>query len=761
MRPVVHCIRFLSLCLALSSVMSSLLAAEAVDWPVWRGPEQNGVSRETNLIESWDPSGENVVWKNDTIGTRSTPIIMRGKLYTLASADHDTPREGERVVCVDANTGKLLWENKFNVYLSDVPRERVAWSCVVGDPTTGRVFAMGVCGVFQCLDGETGKTIWSRSLNEEFGLLSTYGGRTNMPLVYEDLVITSAVMTNWGDNAIPAHRFLAMNKNTGEIVWFNGTNLRPRETTYSGPVLTHFNGQSALVFGSGDGGVWAFQPRTGRPIWTYLLSRQCVNVPPVVLNDGRVFISNGEENPDGATSGAFVCIDGNKASGGKNITEDGAIWRRRDVMIGRSGSVVVNGRVYAGDDSGNLFVFDAKTGDPIGKRVKLSGTIMRASLMYGDGKLYASTTNVAHILKPDDKAGVKITHRLRFPQEEEIHGSPITYNGRLYFPTTVAIYCLASPNAKSAPTAAEPATVEAPLTDKTPTHVQLVPAEMLIKPGETIKYSVRLYNAIGQSLGEAKDVQFTIETEGPPKPPAAPGQPPQPTRVKGPGTIDSTGVYTAESGTNHQGVYVLAKVGELTGQARIRVIPPLPWKFDFADKKIPLPWNGMRYRHVIREVDGNPVMVKITTIPLGMKSTGFLGWSDLHDYTIQADLKGGFGNNAQTDMGVIAQRYALDMLGNKQQLQIRSWTAQLDRFSKQVPFAWKPDVWYTVKFSAGAQGGKAILKGKVWERGTPEPSGWSIEAEDSTPNVVGSPGMFGNATNAEVFIDNITVTANP
>ena len=151
----------------------------------WRGPEQNGISRETGLPDSWDlESGENLLWKNaKSWRTRSTPIVMNGKLYTLASSDPGTHEEGEKVICADAATGKVLWENKFNVFLSDVPDTRVAWSCCVGDPTTGRVYAMGVCGYFQCLDGETGKTLWSHSLSEEFGLLSTYGGRTNVPVI--------------------------------------------------------------------------------------------------------------------------------------------------------------------------------------------------------------------------------------------------------------------------------------------------------------------------------------------------------------------------------------------------------------------------------------------------------------------------------------------------------------------------------------------------------------------------------------------------
>ena len=125
----------------------------------------------------------NVSWKRDDLGGRSTPIVMHGKLYTLVRAEPETPQEGEKVVCLDAKTGETIWENRFNVWLSDVPDTRVGWSSVVGDPETGRVYALGVCGFFQCLDGDTGKRIWSVPLHEKYGLLSTYGGRTNFPVL--------------------------------------------------------------------------------------------------------------------------------------------------------------------------------------------------------------------------------------------------------------------------------------------------------------------------------------------------------------------------------------------------------------------------------------------------------------------------------------------------------------------------------------------------------------------------------------------------
>ncbi|MFP6576341.1 MAG: PQQ-binding-like beta-propeller repeat protein, partial [Pirellulaceae bacterium] len=180
---------------------------DPLDWTFWRGPSYNGTSLETGLIDDWDPrggEGSNVTWKREDLGGRSTPIVMNGKIYLLTRAEPETAREGERVLCLDAVTGKTIWENRFNVFLSDVPDTRVGWSSVCGDPQTGYVYALGVCGYFQCLEGATGKVIWSVSMHERFGLLSTYGGRTNFPVICDDLVIISAIVIGWGDMAKPA-----------------------------------------------------------------------------------------------------------------------------------------------------------------------------------------------------------------------------------------------------------------------------------------------------------------------------------------------------------------------------------------------------------------------------------------------------------------------------------------------------------------------------------------------------------------------------
>jgi hypothetical protein len=156
-------------------------------------------------------------------------------------------------------------------------------------------------------------------------------------------------------------------------------------------------------------------------------------------------------------------------------------------------------------------------------------------------------------------------------------------------------------------------------------------------------------------------------------------------------------------------------------------------------------------------------MLKITTIPLGTRSQGWMGHTDFDNYTIQTDAMGAIKDGKMPDIGVIAQRYRLEIRGASQEIVLYSWYAHEERYWKQ-PFEWKPDVWYTLKLSATHEMREgesvAILKGKVWPRDEEEPTEWTIKWEDSPANENGSPGLFGNAKDAEIFYDNIIVTPN-
>ncbi len=735
--------------------------ADPLDWPNWRGPQQNRVSTETGLIDRWDPDGgpdDNVLWKSKALAGRSTPIVLRGKLYTIVRDEPNSPTEGEKVVCADAATGNILWEHRFNVYLSESPADRVGWSSCVGDPETGRIYAQGVCGYFCCLEGDSGEVVWDRSLHEEFGLISTYGGRTNVPVVFEDNLLISAVVVGWGDApkwgnlARPAHRFLCFHKATGEVRWINGTSISPFETTYSTPTVLPLGGQAAMVFSSGDGGVWALQPRTGKPIWNFPFARWGFNGSPLVAFDGHVFAGHSVENTFGNSMGSVVALDGTK-SGDLTGSE---LWRQFEVMAGFSSPVMLDGRLYVMDDGAKLFVFDAETGEQIAR--KALGSAMRSTPLVADGKIYLCTAAGRwYVLKPTAD-GVEVVHRLRLNREEN-NASPIVSHGRIYLPTSEYLYCLGKadhePQAEPLPELPQ----EEGSDDKKIATVQVVPCDVLLRPGEKVKFRVRLFNAMGQALPEelSRRAKFVVD---------------------GPGNIGADGTYTAPDEHEHQCALVTCLVadqvgglqkGDVAGSARVRIVPPLPWTFDFDQAQdVPLTWIGGRVRWELREEDGERFIAKRTVLPtpknpknkLGTRSYLWMGPIDLSDYSVQADVLLRKVNDRMSDVGLIASGYQLTIRSGIGTSRLDSWSSNDYRTFAESEFEPKPDTWYTMKLTVEPDGDHATVRGKIWPRGDHEPNDWTIEMVDQAPNLHGTPGVFGNSPEAEIYLDNLQVKKN-
>ncbi len=127
------------------------------DWPNWRGLHSDSQSAETGLPDQWSPDGENLLWRKEEYATRSSPVVMNGRVYVVCRAFPETTQEGEKTVCLDAKSGELIWESIHNVFLSDAPAERVGWSSVVGDPETDTVFVLGLGCVFSALMENQGR----------------------------------------------------------------------------------------------------------------------------------------------------------------------------------------------------------------------------------------------------------------------------------------------------------------------------------------------------------------------------------------------------------------------------------------------------------------------------------------------------------------------------------------------------------------------------------------------------------------------------
>jgi hypothetical protein len=412
---------------------------------------------------------------------------------------------------------------------------------------------------------------------------------------------------------------------------------------------------------------------------------------------------------------------------------------------------------------------------------------MRSTPLVADGKLYLCTNGGRWWTLRPNARGTSVVQRSRLDGEAS-DGSPIVSRGRIFVPTSEFIYCIGTPDhepqlddeivamaeARREAIAASTAGSDSADSDTEPAHLQVVPWDTLLKPGDKQEYRVRVYNKHGDYLRDAApgDVAFS---------------------VAGPGTIGSSGTFSAPADAEHECALVTCKVGDLTGTARVRVVPPLPWAFDFeGEDDVPLTWVGGRVRHVLTDLGSNRVIVRPTELPtrpgqpttkLGTRSQMWMGPVEMANYTVTADvmLPIGEGNSESTaddepqpefpsdlppgaskqaDIGLINSRYTLTLFGASQEARLYSWCTHDKRSQAALPFEIEPQTWYTMKLRVEQRDDQALVRGKVWERGEAEPDEWTLEVTDPAPNRVGSPGLFGSAKDAEVFVDNITVVAN-
>ena len=714
------------------------LPAGAADWPEWRGPNRDGVSTETGLPSRWSPAGEGLAWKAP-FGSRSTPVVFGNRLY-LWNASVDTVKEREKVqerlLCLDADTGRVIWQRLFNVFHTDVPAHRVAWASPSVDPATGNVYVLGVDGHLHALDA-TGKLLWERQLTEEFGAITTHGGRTVSPVIEGELVIVSTLTSGWGDQARGMNRYFGFDKANGTAVWISAPQSKHFDTNYSTPVVLTVDGRRLLVVGGSDGTFHGIEATTGRPVWNLELSKRAI-LTSVAFRGTTVYLTHSEENLDTSEMGMIGALD---ASAVGKLTPDKLAWRTFGFQGGFASPVVDAERLYQMDNGAVLGAFELATGKKLWERPL--GTIQKASPVLADGKLYMGTENGRfYIIKPT-ATGPEILDQDQLGTEaapEAIIASPAVARGRIYLASMDTLYAI---GAKGAPKTAARAQAKAPDLGPAgePAVAQLVPYEVLVKPGETVRYRVRLYDDKGRFVREEPGASLALEG------------------LKG-AVVGFAFTPAADAGP--QAGVVKAAVGTLAASARVRVIPALPWSFDFEGTtgEAPPPfWINSTGKFFVRDHGGSRALMKRTDIALTKRGRLFLGPADASDYTVEADVLATEKRRQIGDGGVIAQRYALVLFGNSQKLELQPWQANPAR-TVEVPFAWKAETWYRVKLRVdNRKDGTTQVRGKAWPAAEPEPAAWTIDHLDRMPHRQGAAGIYADAP-AEVFFDNIKVSAN-
>jgi outer membrane protein assembly factor BamB len=614
-----------------------------------------------------------------------------------------------------------------------------------------------------CLEAATGKVVWQRSLTEEFGRVTGYGGRISSPTVDGDLVVVGFINGSWGDQARGSNRFAAFDKKTGEVRWWSAPCEILKGTYYSNPIVVTIGNVRMLITGAADGQVHALQWNTGKPIWAFPVGANVINTSPV-MEGTLIYASHGEENTDVGQQGRVVCFDAGQVENGRPKM----IWQEIGVKAGLASSMIHEGRWYVPDDGATLHCYDAKTGKRQW-RYKY-GRLSRGAPVLADGKIYVADVNAKfHILQPSERNCKELYTQSFFSANAEggfveTNGTPAVADGRIYFGTRDELYCVGKRDSSSTATAnLKPPETKLTAAALKPAQLQVVPGEVTLAPGNEMEFKVKLFDESGNALGDpVGDVEWSLPL--PPKTPAGM----QPPALRG-AIEKGKGTFMAAKEVPGQQGYVEAKVGNLTARARVRVAPQIPYTLDL--NKVPVGatpggWVNCQGKYAVVDKDGRHLLKKLAdnSAPPVARANAFITTPNAANYAIKADIMGSEVDGNLPDHGIVNCRYTLELSGAKQQLRIHSWDAQ-SRIDKVVEYPWRPNQWYTLKLIVEQRDGKAVVRGKAWPRDQAEPSAWNIEVEDPRPNREGAAAIYAYATailpgrpGTESFFDNISIT---
>lgn len=343
--------------LAAGALALSSCAASAVDWPNWRGPDHNGISRETG----WDPTrlkeDSGVLWRKQ-IGTGFASVaVSDGRVYAMGNTGPtgDEKEQQDILRCLDARTGQEIWRHSYPSPLQPTNHEGGPSATPTVD--AGKVYIVSKHGEVRCVDGGHGTLIWKTRVAKEQGFEPPGWGFSGSPIIVDDLIVL-----NMGARGVALH------KKTGQLAWAN----EKGSSGYASPVPYTWRGKSCAVI-LGHRELYAVRVDSGEVLWKQpWRTLHDENAPDPIVSGNRLFVSTG------LGTGAALF----------EIGDDGLkqLWRQKDFQNWLNGSVLWQGHVYGVDNKDRaLKCVDLQTG-----AVEWShGGVGVGSLMLADGRLIA------------------------------------------------------------------------------------------------------------------------------------------------------------------------------------------------------------------------------------------------------------------------------------------------------------------------------------------------------------------------------------
>ncbi len=383
-------------------------AAQATnDWPQWRGPNRDGISKETGLLKQWPENGPALVWKAIGAGRGySSMSVAKGKIFTMGLRG-----DREYIIAFDVATGKEVWATPhagaYRDDRGDGPR---------GTPTIdgNKGYALGGNGDLSSFDTSTGRIFWTMNVLSKFGGSNIQWGISESPLVLGDKLLVNA--------GGPGASVVALNKKDGSLIWRSQSD----SAGYSSAIALEAGGVNQVVVFTSKRAV-GLDLRDGKLLWEYVRpSNKVANIATPVARANRVFISS-----DYGVGGGLVEI---KAAGNGVTAQE--VYFTKEMRNHHATAILVGDHLY-GFSSAILTAMKFDTGEVAWK----DRSVGKGSLVYADGHLYCFSENGVIGLVEASPEGYREKGRFSIKQDSlPTWSHPVVANGRLYIRDQDTIY---------------------------------------------------------------------------------------------------------------------------------------------------------------------------------------------------------------------------------------------------------------------------------------------------------------------------------
>jgi len=412
--------KFTHLLVALLALSASTAVAD--DWPQWRGPDRNGRSAETGLLQSWPEGGPSIAWKSADFGAGySSVAVADGRVFTLGDFE-----DGQYAIAVREDDGTPLWRARLGPSWDDKYLGPRSTPTIDGD----KFFIVNTEGDVICLESITGKELWRKSLPKAFDShMMQAMGKTDWKYAESLLVDGNHLIVSPG---VQGAGLAALDKRTGREIW--RTDLGPKGeegidgAAYSSVVISHGAGVKQYVQFIGRG-VIGVEAESGKLLWSYRrVANDIANIATPIIEGDYVFASSGY-----GTGAALLHLKA--LPEGAGVTAEEVYFLEADTFQNHHGGMILHEEhIFTGTGHNKGFPLVVKMSDgSVAWGPERNAGQSSAAISYADGRIYFRYQNGLMILVEATPAGYREHGSFMIPDvKRESWPHPVVANGRLY-----------------------------------------------------------------------------------------------------------------------------------------------------------------------------------------------------------------------------------------------------------------------------------------------------------------------------------------